>query len=456
MAAEAAGYRPCLRCRPDRDAGSLRNLPVPQPLGHALMLITDGFLDTHREEVLADRVGYSARQLRRLFVEHIGATPSAIAQSRRAHFARRLIDDTDLDFASVARASGFGSARQLHRATTTIFRFPPSELRARRRRGERPTLDGGLQLLVPYVAPYDFGQVLRHLAARCVPGVEVVSNGTYRRSIDSCGYSGVAEVADAHDGEHLLLTLHLPTFDSIIDEVEHCRTLFAVDEDPIHGLADDPLLAALAFANPGIRVPRCWNRFETAVRIVIGQQISVAGATTMIGRLVERTGPHFDSGVAGLTHRFPTADTVAETDLDGLGFTRRRADTIRGLAAAVAHGDIDLYLAGSIESVTEPLCELAGIGPWTAHMIAMRVLGHNDAMPSTDLGLLRGLEALTGKPVTAKTLAEAATRWRPARSWAAQLLWTAADPATNITKDTATKDTATKDTATKDKEAPNG
>ena len=201
VAAESAGYRPCLRCRPDRGAGSLRRLQVPEPIGHALMLITDGFLDHHNEDALAERVSYSSRQLRRLFLEHVGATPSAIAQSRRAHFARRLIDDTDLDFHTIARAAGFGSARQLHRATTAVFRFPPSTLRDKRKRGERPHLDGGLELQLPYVPPYDFDQVLRHLSARCIPGVESVSGGVYRRSIDSCGHVGVAEVADAGDGE---------------------------------------------------------------------------------------------------------------------------------------------------------------------------------------------------------------------------------------------------------------
>lgn len=432
VAAEAAGYRPCLRCRPDRGAGSLRQLSVPEPLGHALMLITDGFLDTHREDALADRVGYSSRQLRRLFLEHIGATPSSIAQSRRAHFARRLIDDTDLDVTSVARAAGFGSARQLHRAITTIFRFPPGELRAKRRRGDRPSLDGGLRLLVPYVAPYDIGQILDHLASRCVPGVETVTDGVYRRSIVSCGHPGVAEVSDAGDGEHLAVTLHLPTFDSIIDEVEHCRNLFAVDEKPISAvetITDDPLLGALAAHSPHLRIPRCWDRFETAIRIVIGQQISVSGATTMAGRIVERHGEYFDSGIDGITHVFPTPAILADADLEGLGFTGRRMETIRTLASAVAHGDVDLYATGSIEAIEHGLCDLPGIGPWTAHMIALRVIGHPDAMPASDLGLRRGLAALTGTDATADDVAAAADAWRPHRSWAAQLLWTAADPA---------------------------
>lgn len=318
-----------------------------------------------------------------------------------------------------------------------IFRFPPSELRAKRRRGEHPSLDGGLTLLIPYVQPYDHRRVLRHLAARCVPGVEEVEGDTYRRSIDSCGHPGVAEVTDAHDGEHLLLTLHLPTFDSIIDEVERCRNLFAVDEEP-DGLAllwSDPVLGAAATSHPGLRVPRCWDRFETAIRVVVGQQISVAGATTMIGRIVQRYGQRFDSGVTGISHQFPAARVLAEASLEGLGFTSRRIETIAGLSAAVASGEVDLHSTGSIETITRDLSEVKGIGPWTAHMIAMRVMGHHDAMPASDLGLRRGLEALTGTPVSTAQLEDAATAWRPVRSWAAQLLWTAADPAANITID---------------------
>lgn len=432
IAAEAAGYRPCLRCRPDRGAGSLRRLNVPEPLGHALMLITDGFLDDFNEDALADRVGYSARQLRRLFNEHVGATPSAIAQSRRAHFARRLIDDTDLDFVAIARAAGFGSARQLHRATTAIFQFPPSELRDKRRRGERPRLDGGLELLVPYLPPYDFDQMLRHLAPRAVPGVEAVADRTYRRSIDSCGHPGVAEMSDAGDGEHLRLRLHLPTFDSIIDAVEHCRVLFAVDEEPgvPAELLADPDLGPIARCRPAFRVPRSWNRFETAVRIIVGQQISVAGASTMMGRLVQRLGTPFDSGRDDLGWLFPTPETVAGGDLAELGFTGRRMATITTFARAVADGAIDLHATGAIGDVVDTLCELPGIGPWTAHMLAMRVMGHDDAMPASDLGLLRGLGHLRGtERPSATELSDAAHRWRPHRSTAAQLLWTAADPA---------------------------
>ena len=438
VAAEAAGYRPCLRCRPERRAGTLADLDVPAPVAAALLAITDGFLDDHDEETLAARVGYSGRQLRRLFEIHVGATPAAIARSRRAHFARRLIDDTDLPFDAIARAAGLGGSRQLHRAMTTTFKFTPSELRSKRRRGERPCLGGGLELLVPYVAPFDFGTFARHQATRAIPGVEAVTAGTYRRSISTCGRAGVAEVSDACDGEHVRLRLHLPTYDSIIDDVARCRTLLGADADPADAttaLGDDLLIGPLVRSARGLRVPRSWDRFETAVRIVVGQQISLAGASTMCGRIVARLGtpiaaPAGDAGGGEngtpLTHLFPSAVAIADGGaeaLAGLGFTQRRIDTIVGLSQAVADGDIDLRTAEPIDDAVARLCELPGIGPWSAHLISMRVLGHDDAFPAGDLGLRRNVSQLVGHDVTARELEAMSERWRPYRAWAAQHLW---------------------------------
>lgn len=417
VAAESAGYRACLRCHPEREPDIwLSNLAAPQPVEAALLLIGDGFLDTGTEAELASEIGYSARQLRRLFAQHIGATPDYIARSRRAHFARRLIDDTNLGFAAIATVAGFGSQRQLHRSITNVFGFSPTQLRVKRRRGERPATDGGLRLLVPYIAPYDFTQMLGHLRTRSITGVESVTADTYSRSISVCGNPGMVEVTDANDGQHLALTLHLATYNCVIGDVQRCRTLFATDEDPRHAvkhLRTDQLLKPLVRQRPGLRVPRCWDRFETVVRIIVGQQISVKGASTLTGRIATAVGEAFDSNNAGITHTFPDAHTLAQHSLTGLGLTKRRIDTLRAASTAVASGDINLLSAASLSEVVDQWCEIPGIGPWTAQLIAMRVYRHDDAWPTGDLGLQRGLEQASPE------------HWRPYRSWAAQHIWSA-------------------------------
>ncbi len=445
VAAEANGFRPCLRCHPERRAGSLADLDVPAPVGAALLRINDGYLDDHDEEALAAHVGYSGRQLRRLFEHHVGATPTTIARSRRAHFARCLIDDTDLTFAEIARAAGFRGPRQLHRAITSVFCFTPTELRSKRRQGERPQLDGGLALTVPYLAPFDFETFISHQVARAIPGVEAVGTdphgaSSYIRSFSACGHPGIAELAvladDAGDRDHLQLRLHLPTYDSIIDAVSRCRAMLGADEDPSPAeaaLADDPLIGPLVRQAPGLRVPRSWDRFETAIRIVVGQQISLAAASTMGGRIAQRFGTPFEPPSeccvdvqVPLTHLFPGAARLADagaSGLAGLGFTQRRIDTIVGLSEAVASGDLDLSAADTLDDAVGRLCELPGIGPWTAHLIAMRVFGADDAFPASDLGLRRAAERLVGHPVTVAELEASAESWRPYRSWAAQHLW---------------------------------
>lgn len=451
VAAEVAGFRPCLRCRPERRAGSLTDLDVPAPIEFALRRINDGFLDHHDEEELAAHVGYSTRQLRRLFEHHVGATPSCIARSRRAHFARCLIDDTDLTFSEIARAAGFGGPRQLHRDMLSRFCFSPTELRSKRRRGERPRIDGGLVLDLPYLAPFDFDAFAAHQASRIIPGVEALSNDpdeglSYVRSFSACGHPGIAEVslrtsaapmaAVPGDHSHLQLRLHLPTYDSIIDAVSRARALLGTDADQrpaTAALGEDPLIGPLVHAAPGLRVPRSWDRFETAVRIVVGQQVSLAAASTLSGRIAERFGTPIGTLMeccgdvpVPLRHLFPGAATLATAGAEGfagLGFTRQRIEAIVNLSSAVAERELDLGAADTLEDTIERLCDLRGIGPWTAHLMAMRVFGHDDAFPASDLGLRRAAERLVGHRVTAQELESIAERWRPYRSWAAQHLW---------------------------------
>jgi AraC family transcriptional regulator of adaptative response / DNA-3-methyladenine glycosylase II len=424
-AAEAAGFRACLRCRPYREAPATPWVDGPELVCRAVQLVTAGFLDEGTEDDLGARLGISGRHLRRLFRAAVGATPDEVARSRRAHFARRLLDDTDLTVTEVAFAAGFGSVRQLNRACLDVFRAPPTELRARRRRADRLVADGGLRLRLPFRGDLDWTGLLRFFAARAIPGVEAVDveAGVYRRTIVVDGDPGVLEVAAGEGGDHLELRAHLPHWEGLIHVVERARRLAGldVDLDDAHAvLGADPVLAPLVAARPGVRVPGAWDGFETGVRAILGQQVSVAGATTLSGRLVERLGtPVAGLTALGLTHTFPDAATVAAADLDGLGLTGARATAVRAFAAAVAADDVRLDGSAPLDELVASLVRLPGIGPWTAHDLALR-LGERDAFPAGDLVLRRAFEARSSEP-----LATAAEAWRPWRALAALHLWSA-------------------------------
>ena len=428
VAAEAAGYRSCLRCRPDRLHRSEVLVGVPAPVEAAMRLISDGYLDRHDETALAARVGYSTRQLRRLFEQYVGASPAFVARSRRAHFARRLLDESDFPMTVVARASGFGSVRQMNRVMHDIFGFGPAELRSKRRRADVPIADGGLRLRLPFVEPLDRQAALAHLQPRVTPGVERVDGGTYRRSLAVCGNPGVVEVDLSGSEAHLELIAHLPTFDSIIDDVSRIRQMFGLDDDVVaaqHRLAEDQFMAQLLESQDGVRIIGGWDRFETAVRVVVGQQISVAGASTITGRLVADRGIPLPGEALGLTHVFPTADRLQQLDAGGLGMPRARVQTIEALARAVTRGEVDLY-ASDADELRNQLLRLPGIGPWTAELICMRALRDPDAFPASDLGIRHAVGDLTGatEPPPADEVTRIAENWRPYRALAAQHLWT--------------------------------
>ena len=426
VAAEAAGYRSCLRCRPDRHLPVSPPAGVPAAVATALALISDGFLDRFDESALADRVGYSTRQLRRLFDEHVGATPAFVGRSRRAHFARRLLDETDLPMPAVAGAAGFGSVRQMNRVVESIFRFTPGALRRKRRGGDVLVADGGLRLRLPFVTPFDRRAALDHLAPRVTPGVETVEGSRYRRTLEVCGNPGVVEVDLGGEGSHLELVAHLPTFDSIIDDVARVRAMFGLDDDVIAAeavLSADPVLAPIVDAQVGLRVIGGWDRFETAVRVIVGQQVSVAGATTITGRIVERHGRRLPGDVLGLAALFPTPASLLDLEPDGLGMPRSRVDTIRSLAAAVVEGVVDL--SAPSEVARAQLLEVRGVGPWTADLIAMRATRDPDVLPADDLGIRQAVGRLLNRaePPSADEVASLASAWSPHRSLAAQHLW---------------------------------
>lgn len=429
IAALAAGYRPCLVCRPDRLPEIGLDQPDPE-IAHAVRLIAEGFLDNANTVQLAERVGYSPRHLVRLFEKHIGASPDFVARARRAHLARRLLDESDLSITNIAFASGFSSLRQMNRVMRELFGFSPSELRAKRSRKDTlDPLDGGLRLRIPIDGTLDGQKMIEYFAARAIPGIEMVEDGCYRRTMRTCGFPGVVEVRAPNDRNHLEVTMHLATFGSIIDQVESVRSLFGVnryDADAINVLRKDKLLGPIMRKQTGFRLPGAWDRFETAVRIIVGQQVSVAGASTLTGRLVERFGERIDVPLPGpLQYLFPTPAELSLADVRDLGMPQARANTIKRFAAAVASGEVDLTSTASLEQVVANLESLPGIGPWTSHLIAGRVMGHQDAFPASDLGLRKSVAQLVGKtdPVSVSEITEISNRWRPYRSTAAACLW---------------------------------
>jgi AraC family transcriptional regulator, regulatory protein of adaptative response / DNA-3-methyladenine glycosylase II len=423
-AAEAAGYRACLRCRPYRSPQSF-TWSAPELVCRAVRLILDGALDGPSEIELGARLGVSARHLRRLFTIHLGVTPDGLARSARAHFARRLLDDTDLTITQIAFASGFGSLRQFNRACQEIFRASPRMLRARRRKSDRLVADGGLALRLAFNGRLDWEAMLGYFAAQAIPGVEHVDGTTYRRTLVIGGDPGVLELLPGGD-DHLVLRAHLPHWEELIHVVDRARRIASLDfalETATRRLARDAAIAPLLRERPGVRPPGTWDAFETGVRAIVGQQVTVASSARITGRLVQRLGdPVPGLGQLGLTQTFPSPETVAAADLTGLGLPRTRADAVRSFARAVADDVIRLDGSMTLEQLVGAVTAVDGLGPWTGHYLALR-LGEPDACPATDLALRQALAPHIAR--SGRTLREVTERWRPWRALATAHLWTA-------------------------------
>jgi AraC family transcriptional regulator of adaptative response / DNA-3-methyladenine glycosylase II len=322
----------------------------------------------------------------------------------------------------IALATGFGSVRQFNRACQEIFRAPPRSLRARRRKTDRLVADGGLALRLQFRGPLDWRGLLSYLAARAIPGVEHVSDETYRRTIVVAGDPGVLELSQGGD-DHLVLVIHLPHWEGLVHLVARARRIANLDlelDEPAAHLARDAIIGPLLRARPGLRPPGMWDPFETGVRVILGQQVTVAAAGTIAGRLVERFGtPVPGLRKLGLTHVFPSATTLAVADLADLGLPRARQDTIRSFARAVSEEAIRLDGSVGLDELIASLTAIDGLGSWTANTLALR-LGERDAFPATDLGLRRALDSRNPE-----SFARLAERWRPWRALAAMHLWTA-------------------------------
>jgi AraC family transcriptional regulator of adaptative response / DNA-3-methyladenine glycosylase II len=428
-AAQAEGFRPCLRCRPETAPGTPAWEGSPALVRRALRLIAQGGLDDDDVEAFAERLGVGGRHLRRLFESHLGASPAAVARASRAHLAKRLLDETDLRMTEVAFAAGFRGVRQFNQAVRASFHATPRELRARRRsRGAGPA---DLTLRLAYRPPLDWDALFAFLRLRATPGVERVDAAGYRRTLRTGAAAGTLAVRPEPEKGQAVLTLRLPAVEGVQAIVARVRRLFDLDADPAgiaRQLARSPALAPLIERHPGLRVPGAWDGFELAVRAVLGQQVSVPGATTLCARLVERFGEKLEGPAEpGLTHLFPTAAALAEADVAVIGLPRARAEAIRALSAEVAAERLPLDGRLELEALVARLCAVPGIGAWTAHYVAMRACGETDAFPAGDLGLRRALGGARG-PVSERALLSAAEAWRPWRAYAAVYLWTGSAP----------------------------
>jgi AraC family transcriptional regulator of adaptative response / DNA-3-methyladenine glycosylase II len=441
-AAQQAGFRACLRCRPDATPGSPEWNMRADVAARAMRLIRDGIVDREGVEGLANRLGYSVRQLNRLVTAEVGTGPLAIARAQRAQTARILLETTTLAIAHVAFAAGFSSVRQCNESMQQIFADTPRGLRNRvtkatgRRRMEGAAAGGGttqeIRLRLPCRRPFSPESVLGFLGTRAVPGIEELDGRTYRRSLRlPHGYAVVAlTAAEAGDDGPAFVdaALHLSDLRDLTSAVSRCRQLLDLDADPVailEALGPDPSIGALVTAQPGRRVPGTTDGFELATRAIIGQQVSVPGARTIAGRLVAAAGETLPEAIGGITHLFPTPAaliTLAEASPATVAMPNGRRNALTALAAAVISGDVVIDPGADPTELRSSLVALPGVGPWTAEYVAMRALRDPDAFLPTDLGLRRAARTL-GLPSDPVPLTALSETWRPWRSYAIVHLW---------------------------------
>ncbi len=444
-AAEHAGYRPCLRCRPELAPG---RVDLNTTLAEAVFArLQSGALDDGSFEALAADIGLSSRQVRRIVVEHFGVTPIEIAQTQRLLFAKKLLQETRLPITSLAFAAGFQSLRRFNAAFLERYGLAPSALRrgaADKDAGPVAGTADEIALHLSYRPPLDWPTLAAFFAMRAVPGIERVDvvDGvpTYRRTVSWIvrgerigGWLSIAPPKAATRGPAnvLVATLSGSLLPVLMQATLRLREMLDLDADPLRiagHLADDPLLAPEVAASPGLRMPGAWDRFELALRAVLGQQVSVAGASTLAGRAARRFGTEVVTPFPGLDRASATPEVLAVADLEdiaAIGMPRSRANTIRELARFTAAGGLQMPVGTSCDDAVARLDAVPGIGPWTAHYIAMRALRYPDAFPSGDLGLRKAYGLLDGATATPSeaALARRSEAWRPWRAYAAATLW---------------------------------
>ncbi|MCD5994752.1 helix-turn-helix domain-containing protein [Pseudomonas sp. CDFA 602] len=417
-AAEQAGYRPCLRCRPELAPGNSL-LDVSSRLAQAAArLIEEGFLSGRTLDALAQRVGVTSRHLRRIFEAEFGVSMIDFAQTQRLLIAKRLLTDTGLSMTDVALASGFGSVRRFNDVFKARYRLNPLRLR----KVAHPAQASTLQFELSYRPPFSWSGVLAFLAHRCVAGVEHVSEHAYTRVIDferaGCRLAGWVSVTHAPLRHALVVTVSASLQAGIAFVLAGVRRVFDTGCRPD---LVDAHLGGLINDHPGMRVPGAFDGFEIAVRAVVGQQISVINARAILGRLALRFGTPVVDAPSGLQHAFPTAEAIARLhyeDLIAAGLIRIRAEAILAVAQEVSAGRIILEPLVLLEETLVALRHIRGIGEWTVQYIAMRALCWPNAFPAGDAVLKKHLGC-----DTAAQLNQHATQWAPWRAYATVHVW---------------------------------
>jgi AraC family transcriptional regulator of adaptative response / DNA-3-methyladenine glycosylase II len=414
-AAEVAGYRPCLRCRPELAPGQAPADSADRLTSAAVKQIEAGSLQEQSVSDLACSLGVSDRHLRRVLLENLGVTPVRLAQTHKLLLAKQLLTDTTLPIIDVAFASGFTSLRRFNSLFRERYSFAPKTLREKNRSAK--DLPSCICRLF-YRSPFDWGSLLTFFSRRVFAGVEQVDGERYRRTVGIGSHQGWISVENDPSQSALRVEVSISLLPVLMQVLARLRRLFDLEATPQQITTH---LGSLATSNPGLRVPGAFDGFEIAIRAILGQQISVKAATTFAGRVTNQFGQPIATPFPGLTHLAPTAPSIAAatmSELTQIGITRSRARSILAMAQAVANGVVTLDVAVSIDQALAKLKELPGIGDWTVHYFAMRVFGWPDAFPYSDLGILKALK--TNNPRQALAAAES---WRPWRAYAAMHLW---------------------------------
>lgn len=420
-AADAAGFRPCKRCRPDTSPGSSAWFGTWAVVSHSLKLISQGALDEGNLEQLAERVGIGSRHLRRLFDQHLGASPLKIARLHRVNVAKSLITETDLPITEIAFSTGFRSIRQFNHSVQTTFRQSPTELRRLHGTSEGSVSERGIVIELPYRSPFSWASMIQFLGARATPGVEIIEDGFYRRTIEIDDTAGAIEVWDEPEHDRLLMRVILPKYDGLMQVVRRSRRLFDLGADAVHighHLGQYPRLSKMLAERSGLRMPGAWDGFELAVRAILGQQLTAVDAPTLAGRLVQGFGKPVDVPIRGLSYLFPQPKILAEGNLRAIGVPQAQAKTIRSLAHALSVGSFSFDSSKGLEDTLARLRTIPGLDERAVCYIAMRSFGEPDALPYTENGLRQAV-ATDNRSISPTELLRTFETFRPWRAYAA-------------------------------------